>query len=344
MLIVKMSSLGDVVHTLPALTDAVDYRSDIRFDWVVEEAFKDIPRMHPAVEEVLPVAIRRWRGNWLASSREVRAFLGRLRQTHYDLIIDAQGLIKSALVTRFCEGEKCGLDRRSARESLASLAYDRKIYVERGQHAVERTRALFADAIGYARPRAQARYGLLHPARVENAEKTIMLLHGTTWPSKQWPLACWQQLGALIEHDGYRVALPFGDPEEEERAEEIAGALGAARILPRVTLGKLAEMIAAAAGVVTVDSGLGHLAAALDVPLVALYGPTDPTLTGMYGMHQTVLVGGHLPCIPCLKRDCMYRRSNDSSKIYPPCFASMTPAKVWAALKFHIAQSNRDER
>lgn len=340
-LIVKMSSLGDIIHTLPALTDAVEYEPAIRFDWVVEEAFTDVPAMHPAVETVLPIAMRRWRRHWsgaLTALKEFREFRRRLLASKYDLVIDAQGLIKSALVTRMCRGEKAGLDSASARESLASVVYDRPYRIEGGRHAVERTRELFAAALGYSVPPRPARYGLLH-VQATTESNSIMLLHGTTWPSKQWPQICWQQLGRLIEDDGYKVVLPFGNDQERGQAEAIASALTGAHILPPSSLGELAAQMSCSTGVVSVDSGLGHLAAALGVPMVALYGPTDPGLTGVAGPHQSVLVGDHLPCIPCLKRHCKFRSPADSSRIHPPCFAMMTPGRVWDSLKFHIAGS-----
>lgn len=342
-LIVKMSSLGDVIHTLPAVTDALDQLPGTRFDWVVEEAFRDIPAMHPAVERVISVAIRRWRGNWSGALREIRPSLMALREQQYDRVIDAQGLIKSALVTRLSRGPSVGFDRASAREPLASLAYDTCLAVPKGQHAVERVRQLFAGALDYPVPAGVPRYGLL-PAEVYGDEaKNVILLHGTTWPSKQWPIHCWQALGDLIEADGYRVMLPFGNDEEARRAEVIADALQSASILPRPDLARLAGIIGTSAGVVSVDTGLGHLATALGTPVVALYGPTDPALTGMHGERQTVFVGGHLPCIPCMKRTCKYRMPDDSSKIYPPCFETMTPVKVWDALKFHMDTSNRNQ-
>ncbi|MEX2489385.1 MAG: lipopolysaccharide heptosyltransferase I [Pseudomonadales bacterium] len=342
-LIVKMSSLGDIVHTLPALTDAVEYDPTIRFDWVVEEAFTDIPAMHPAVENVLPIAMRRWRRHWsgaLGALKEFREFRGRLRASKYDLVIDAQGLLKSAFVTRMCLGETAGLDRVSARESLASLVYDRPYQIEVGRHAVDRTRELFAAALGYSVPPRPARYGLLLSQKTDES-KSIMLLHGTTWPSKQWPQMCWQQLGSLVEDDGFQVILPYGNDHEREQAEAIASALSRAAVLPPSSLGELAAQMSCSSGAVSVDSGLGHLAAALGVPMVALYGPTDPELTGVSGPHQSVLVGDHLPCIPCLKRICKFRRPEDSGRIHPPCFATMTPERVWDSLKFHIAGSNR---
>ncbi|HIQ53746.1 MAG TPA: lipopolysaccharide heptosyltransferase I, partial [Pseudomonas pachastrellae] len=143
-LLIKTSSLGDVIHTLPALTDAARAIPGIRFDWVVEEGFAEIPSWHPAVDAVIPVAIRRWRKKPLQAVRsgEWGNFKRRLRETQYDLVIDAQGLLKSAWLTRYARAEVVGLDKSSAREPLAARFYQRRLAVAWGQHAVERTRQL----------------------------------------------------------------------------------------------------------------------------------------------------------------------------------------------------------
>ena len=136
-LLVKTSSLGDVIHALPALTDAARAIPGITFDWVVEEGFAEIPTWHPSVGNVIPVAIRRWRKNlWeTIKSGEWRRFKQRLRAEKYDLVIDAQGLLKSALLTRYVKAPVAGFDRDSAREPLASRFYQRRLAVARGQHA-----------------------------------------------------------------------------------------------------------------------------------------------------------------------------------------------------------------
>mgnify|MGYP003604329080 FL=1 len=161
-LLIKTSSLGDVIHTLPALTDAARAIPGIQFDWVVEEGFAEIPTWHPAVAQVIPVALRRWRKNLLQTwkSGEWAAFKQRLREGRYDLVIDAQGLLHSALLTRYVDAPVAGLDRASAREPLASRCYDRPCAVAWGQHAVERVRQLFAQALGYSLPQSVGDYGL----------------------------------------------------------------------------------------------------------------------------------------------------------------------------------------
>ncbi len=289
-LIVKTSSLGDVIHTLPAVTDAASALPGIRFDWVVEEAFTEIPGWHPAVELVLPVALRRWRKHlWRESTRdEWKQFKGSLRRRHYDAVIDAQGLIKSAIVTRLVDAPRYGFDRQSAREPLASRAYNHPVAVARDLHAVERIRVLFAAALNYPLPDARGDYGVRAnlKAAVETPQRSLLFFHGTARAEKLWPLARWVELANLAGAAGYKVWLPWGNAQEKARAEQIAVAAPAAEVLPRLNLLSLAGLLLEVDGAVAVDTGLGHLAAALDVPTVSLYGPTRVDLIGAYGANQ----------------------------------------------------------
>ena len=308
-LLIKTSSLGDVIHTLPALTDAARAIPGIQFDWVVEEGFAEIPAWHPAVAQVIPVALRRWRKNLLQTWRsgEWAAFKQRVRAGRYDLVIDAQGLLKSALLTRYVCAPIAGLDRRSAREPLASRCYERTYTVAWGQHAVERVRQLFAQALGYALPESVGDYGLNRAAMAGDvsAEPYVLFLHGTTWASKHWPESDWRALAEHLDCRGLAVRLPWGSEVEKARAERIVAGLKHARVAPKLNLRGVAALIAGARACVAVDTGLGHLAAALDVPSISLYGPTLPAKVGAYGRGQIhlcatgPLAGGgdrHQPC------------------------------------------------
>lgn len=288
-LIIKTSSLGDVIHTLPALTDAAHALPGIRFDWVVEEGFAEIPSWHPAVDQVIPVAIRRWRKNlWQTlKSGEWKAFKQRLRARKYDLVIDAQGLVKSAWLTRYVKAPVAGLDRYSAREGWASRFYDRRLSVATGQHAVERVRQLFAMALAYDLPEGIGNYGLdLERLQLPPAAPYVVFLHGTTWATKHWPEAYWRELAERMGRRKLEVRLPWGNPAEKARAERIAQGLNNCQVLPKLNLAGVARVLAAAKACVAVDTGLGHLAAALDVPTISLFGPTNPGLTGAYGRTQ----------------------------------------------------------
>jgi len=329
-LLIKMSSLGDVVHALPAVSDAAAH--GVRFDWVVEEAFAAIPARHPAVARVIPIAWRRWRRQVWRSRAQLGAFAAGLREARYDLVLDAQGLIKSAAVTALARGAaKAGLARDSAREPLAALAYDRPVHVPRGAHAIERLRSLFAGALGYAPPPADSPldYGI---GRSGPVQRRCVLLHGTTWPSKHWPEPFWLELARRARGAGYELALPAGNAAELARARAIADAVGAA-VWDRLPLDEVMVRLAQSALAIGVDSGLAHLAAALEVPTLALYGSTDSRLTGCRGMRVRSLQA-EFACAPCLARTCAYRGpplSWQGQRVEPPCFASLPPERVWQA-------------
>ncbi len=289
----KLSSLGDVIHTLPALGDAVAALPGLVFDWVVEEAFAEIPAWHSAVERVIPVAIRRWRKRPLRdfTGPEWRAARKSLREQDYDAVIDAQGLLKSALIARIVPAPRYGMDRASARERLAALAYDHPIGVPRDMHAVERSRLLFARALGYRLPRAIGEYGLdaAVPAAAGDLPRGLLFFHGTARAEKQWPETHWIALARLAREAGYRVWLPWGNDEEQQRAQRIAASGSNIEVLPRMKLKQLGGLLQRVEGAVAVDTGLGHLAAALAVPTVSLYGPTRTSLVGAYGRNQVHL-------------------------------------------------------
>jgi len=291
-LIVKTSSMGDVLHTLPALTDAMLAIPGIRFDWVVEEGFAQIPSWHEAVERVIPVAIRRWRKAWFSApiKAERKAFRDTLQAVNYDVIIDAQGLVKSAaLVTRLAKGVKHGMDWQTAREPLASLFYNRRHHIARQQHAVERTRELFAQSLGYRKPETQGDYAIARHFLTQQDNPTqpyTVFLHATTRDDKHWPEAHWRELIGLLKESELRIKLPWGAPHEEARAKRLAEGFDFVEVLPRLSLEEIAHVLAGAKFVVSVDTGLSHLTAALDRPNITLYGPTDPGLIGGYGKNQ----------------------------------------------------------
>ncbi|MFJ4155035.1 lipopolysaccharide heptosyltransferase I [Pseudomonas sp. NPDC090233] len=339
-LIIKTSSLGDVIHTLPALTDAAHAIPGIRFDWVVEEGFAEIPSWHPAVDQVIPVAIRRWRKNiWQTiKSGEWKAFKQRVRAQKYDLVIDAQGLVKSAWLTRYIKAPVAGLDRYSAREGWASRFYDRRLSVATGQHAVERVRQLFAMALAYDLPEGIGNYGLdLDRLQLPPAAPYVVFLHGTTWATKHWPEAYWRELAERLGRRKLQVRLPWGNPAEKARAERIAQGLNNCQVLPKLNLAGVARVLAAAKACVAVDTGLGHLAAALDVPTISLFGPTNPGLTGAYGRVQ-VHQASDFPCAPCLQKKCTYKPSADDlrrfdlKREWPLCFTRLNPEHVASRL------------
>ena len=332
LLLIKTSSLGDVLHALPALTEAKAHLPGLECHWVVEEAYAAIPAWHPAVTRVIPVALRRWRRAPLAAFRsgQVRDFVRQLRALRYDCVLDAQGLLKTAPVTLLARGPRVGFDRRSAREGLAAFVCDRAVPVDRRQHAVERLRTLFGGALGYRPGQTSPAYGICRmrlPVSVVKGDY-LVFLHGSTWSSKLWPDAHWRALIERAGQAGRRVCLPWGDAVERARAERLTDGHAHAQVLAPLGLPELAATLAGARGVIGVDSGPTHLASALGVPTVALYGATDPQLTGTWGTRQRRAQAAY-PCAPCLRRLCKFTVADVT---HPPCYGQLGPDAVWAQL------------
>ena len=289
---VKTTSMGDVIHALPAVQDILQHFPDAQIDWIVEENFADIPRLHPHVHQVFTVAVRRWRKQLLQCTtwREIRAVKRALAAQTYDAVIDVQGLVKSALMARWAHGPHHGYDAQSIREPLASRFYQHRHPISYQQHAVVRIRTLMALSLGYAAPQDLPHYGLRETQSIVAESPTLTLpplfwiaLHATSRDSKLWPEDHWIALGQHYAAQGLAMCLPWASAAEKSRAEQIALQVPQALVLPKLSLQQLATVIPQAQFAVGVDTGLSHFAAALDVPVVALYTDTDPGLTGVAG-------------------------------------------------------------
>jgi heptosyltransferase-1 len=288
-LLVKTSSLGDVVHNCPAASDIARCVPGAVIDWVVEEPFDEIVALHRSVRRVIPVAVRRWRGGLLSAATwaELGRFRRELRGERYDFVIDSQGLVKSALIGALAHGRKHGFDRGSAREPFAAHFYGTQHAVSVELHAVERNRRLAAAALGYALEGA-CDYGLRAAGDLPDVVRTAasspyaLLLTMTSREDKLWPEENWRLLGSRLEAGGVQCLLPWGTEEEKRRCARIAVAMRGAVVPRRMTLTELARLAGKARCVVGVDTGLAHLAAAVDVPVVGLYRGSVPALTGLY--------------------------------------------------------------
>ena len=287
-LFVKTSSLGDVVHNCPAVSDAARALPGAHIDWVVEEAFAGVAALHAAVRRVIPVAVRRWRNRlWHpAAWSELAAFRREIARERYDAVIDTQSLVKSALVASAAHGVRHGLDGASAREPLAARFYDAVHAVPRALHAVERNQRLVAAALKLP-PAARVDYGLRVP-RVEKSA-SVVLLTMTSRADKLWPEDRWVELAHALATP---VILPWGSASERARAERIAAGIGRAEVPPRLEIDALARLFAGARSVIGLDTGLTHFAAALGTPTLGLYCGSDPALTGLYGMPWAKNIGG----------------------------------------------------
>jgi len=293
-LFIKTSSLGDVIHHMPALTEARRHRPGGRFFWVVEEAFAPLVQLHPAVSQVIPVATRRWRRKALDPStwREMASFRRAMRERSYDDVIDSQGLVRSALMARMALGRRHGYDADSIRERAASWLYDAQHAVARDLHAIARNRMLTGLALGYA-PAGPIDFGLIRDdVAATTGESYGILFHATARPEKEWPEASWVALGRILAARGTSLVLPWGTQAERARSGRIATALANAEVAERQPLDRMARLVAGASFVIGTDTGLLHLAAAFGVPLVAIFVGSEPSLTGPMGEGPIAVVGG----------------------------------------------------
>lgn len=298
-LLVKTSSLGDVIHNLPVASDLRLRFPEIAIDWVVEEAFTAIPVLHAAVRTVIPVALRRWRKQVLAAAtrREWRGFRQTLGQRNYDVVLDSQGLIKSGLIAWLARGKRCGYAAEAAREPLAARFYNCGFAIPNNLHAVERNRWLAAAALNYEPPDTASSppdYGLA--ARPLSAHWLpsggyAVLLTATSRADKLWPESDWLALAAALDAIGIAAVLPAGSPAERDRAARLASTMARAVAAPPLDLPALAALMAGASLVVGVDTGLTHLAAALGRPVVAVFTGSDPGLTGVLAATPAVNLG-----------------------------------------------------
>lgn len=296
-LVVKLSSLGDVVHTLPAAMDIQAHFPNAQIDWVVEPGFAPIVKACSAVHRVIACDLRHWRKNmWTADTRVAwRAFMAELHQERYDAILDLQGLTKSALVSWLARTSSDG-KRYAMAHATDGSAYERPtrwvadvaIAVKPHIHAMTRGRVVCANALHYEVP-PTLQYGLHPIAAKEIDKKTVVFVHGTSRADKEWPLAHWHALGLHLSHAGYQIALPYGNEEERLRSIAMAEMIPNAAVWPSMTLDNLMQAMASTAGVIGVDSGLSHIAVALNLPHVQIYNFDTAWRTGPLGnVHEKI--------------------------------------------------------
>lgn len=333
-LIVKMTSMGDLIQTFPALTDAANAIPGLRFDWLADEAFQEIPRLHHAVDEVISVSFRRWKKNIHKSilSQELRQFLKKLRSQRYDMVIDAQSNLKSALVSLLTKGKRYGLDKTSVREYGAHWVYHQKTTVDRNQNHALRIRKLLAATLGYELPLSTIDYGINQKTLADTAplplilpERYIFVTAISSSNARLWPEPYWKAVFDTVEALGFDIVLPWWSSEEKERVFRLKGNSSHIHALPNLSLSQKALVLSKAAAAISLDTGLAHMAAALAVPNVSLYGPTNAKLTGTYGSQQVHVIAEEPHCSPCLKNNCTYQ---GESLYQPACLASITPQAV----------------
>ncbi len=291
-LIVRTSSLGDLVHMLPAMSDIARHVPDARIDWIAEEAFAEIPSWHPAVREVIPVAHRRWRKHWwdARTRRERAALRDMLASREYDVILDMQALLKSVWLVRQARGQRHGLDWKSAREPLASLFYDVKHRVEFWQPAIIRQRTLAAATFGYSFD-GPPDFGLQGLTDGVPIDRVALIMPSASRDDKLWPAAYWRQVFDHLQAQGLGLRLLAGNETEQARARELIQGRDDAQVLPRLGLRQVADQLARARLMVGLDSGLTHLSAGLGRPTIGIYKASTPVRTPLQGAAYTASLG-----------------------------------------------------
>ncbi|HMC48645.1 MAG TPA: lipopolysaccharide heptosyltransferase I [Caballeronia sp.] len=306
-LIVRVSSLGDVVHNMPAIADIRRLHPDAQIDWLVEESFTDLVELVDGVRRAIPFSLRRWRkrlfsfDNW----REIQRFRRALAAEKYDLVIDCQGLIKTAWVASWARGTLVGLGNRTdgaGYEWPIRFFYDKRVPIEPRTHVVERTRQLVAAALGDPRPEAtdEIEFGIdtrraalaLSEAGLNLPVPYVVFVHATSRADKQWPETAWIELGQTLIRRGVSIVLPWGSETERETSDKLAKEFGAAAVVPpKLSLPAVVGLIDGAAATVGVDTGLVHIAAALKRPTVELYNFSTAWRTGGYWSPRVVNLG-----------------------------------------------------
>ncbi len=333
-LLIKMSSMGDIFHTFPAVTDLLQHRPDIELHWVVEENFAEIVSWHPGVTRIIPIALRRWmKMRNKTAWQEFKEWKAELNQPHYDLVIDAQGLLKSLLVAKSTRTTNIqGYDKQSARESWVSFFYHQDYFVDKNLHAVQRTRQLLSK-IGQYSINNYFSFGIQqYFSKIEKKSAQLVFIIGTSWTTKLWQPEKWIELTQLALTAGYQVDIMWGSEEEKRLADTITKTCpGSTRPEEKMSITAVAERLVAATAVVGLDTGFSHLAGALEIPTIALYGATSPIKVGLIGSHtHNLQLEQPLDCMPCHKRQCQLlpEKSTDC----PPCLARIDAEKCLAII------------
>ena len=334
-LVVRLSSLGDVLHLFPAISDLRRRFPDAEIHWLVEPAFAQLVSWHAAVDKVIEAPLRSHKKQWRQIPRLLRGLRAQLKAENYDIVLDAQGLLKSALLARLTGVEVFGFDASSARESFAARLYRKTACIPAGLHVIDKNRQLVEklfgsdisqpDDFGLELFRTQQMAKEL-PDEIKGFvdQPCVMLLHGTTWNSKYWPESSWHELVGLLSEQGVHCLLPWGNEDEHRRAQRLATG-EYAHVLPRMPLSELVSVLLHTRGFISVESGIGHLATVLDIPGLMLHGPTDPNYSGINGKNCRHIVSG-IDCSPCFKRDCPIL---DTHSGMPPCQLRITVQQVY---------------
>ena len=335
-LVVKLTSMGDVIQLLPAMTDLASAMPHAEIDWVVDTNFAQIPTWHPAVRGVIPSNHRKWRKNPLGrdNRQAIRRFISRLRYHRYDAVVDLQGNLKSASVTRLARGVRHGYAKGCTAERWVHTWYHHRHQVAQGQHAIQRMRDLLGAALGYSVDAKHLDFGLRKHEWPSTPQQPtvpyVVFVTNATWPNKRLPLLHWVELVHFAARAQMKVLLPWGTRDEYAFTQAIADQCDNAVLLPKLHLHQVASLLFYSLGAVCNDTGLAHLSAALDKPTLTLYGPTQPHLIAALGKRA-----GHLQAPDCVCSQ-RYRKpcaANQATSDQPRCLAALQPEAIWAAFE-----------
>ena len=290
--------MGDLIHALPALTEANSYLKDISFDWVVDKNFASVPSWHPLVNKIITTDHRNWKKHLFSkdSRKSLKEVINQINERDYDLVVDMQNNLKSAFISYLCKHDVVGMDSKSTREYPAHLAYKEKINVNKKLHAINRQKKLLGDALGYNYKQGKVDYGASFKSfikpRIKLPDKYCVLVQNASWVTKQWSIGNWQNLIRYLENKGIDMLLPSGNLDELERAKEICSVSKKAQAIDLMPLNEIAYIVKNANFCICSDTGLAHLSALTETPSITLYGPTKTSLIGTTGINQNHLIGG----------------------------------------------------
>ena len=297
-LIIKLTSMGDLMHALPALTEASSHIENISFDWVVDTSFASVPSWHPLVNKIITTDHRNWKKHLFSkdSRKSLKEVINQINERDYDLVVDMQNNLKSAFISYLCKHDVVGMDSKSTREYPAHLAYKEKINVNKKLHAINRQKKLLGDALGYNYKQGKVDYGASFKSfikpRIKLPDKYCVLVQNASWVTKQWSIGNWQNLIRYLENKGIDMLLPSGNLDELERAKEICSVSKKAQAIDLMPLNEIAYIVKNANFCICSDTGLAHLSALTETPSITLYGPTKTSLIGTTGINQNHLIGG----------------------------------------------------
>lgn len=328
-LLLKLSSIGDLIHVFPALTELQKADPKLELTWVVESAFQEVPLWHPTVKHVIAAPFRQIKkeGFSLQAARSLWRLAQNIRREKYDFVIDAQGLFKSAWLAKIARGPSIGFGKKSGREAVWWL-YNKRVTASWDWHAIARIETLFQAVLPSTKPEFDPHVDYALKPWQPVTEKVLMFVHGTTWESKHYPDALWLDLVKLATAAGYQVWLPHSNERELKRAAFLS-INDQVKILPKMSLTALKNCLYDVAGVIAVDTGLAHISAALGVPTVTLYGPTEPSKIGTLGRNQVHLTTA-LCCFSQGVKQCAHL-PHDKKQAFE-CFEVLRPVDVFNEL------------